>query len=231
MKKSFFVVFLILHTCFAHAQSLSQGVFSASGSGSAGGNSIDWVLFGIGAPDQIYAALPVRLIYFKGNRTEPNTAQLTWKTTVESLNAGFEIQRSLDGKTFEAIGWIDGKGDRGGDYIFNDPNLHQMSYYRLKQVDLDGTYGLSKIVSVLPMNESVEIVTAYPNPAWDGKTRVRLPSNATRVRVMDASGTVLLQDARTRKADNVEVILPRKGLYLIQVSTPLETRTVKVVYQ
>ncbi len=80
--------------------------------------------------------LPVELIVLQANAIDDSYIEVYWATGSEVNNAGFELQRSLDGITFEPIAWIDGNGTTSNahDYLFNDISVEHnvIYYYRLK---------------------------------------------------------------------------------------------------
>jgi hypothetical protein len=93
--------------------------------------------------------LPVELISF-GAKSKQSFIQLDWITATEINNEGFEIQRSVDGENFTSIGWVYGNGSTTEiiEYKFKDNEPMQgINYYRLKQIDFDGQYEYSNIVS------------------------------------------------------------------------------------
>ena len=76
---------------------------------------------------------------------------LVWSTSSETNNKVYEVQKSIDGITFVKIGKVKGKGTttESSDYRFLDVSATQgQNFYRLKQVDLDGKFHLSDIVTV-----------------------------------------------------------------------------------
>jgi hypothetical protein len=97
--------------------------------------------------------------------------QLLWSTASELNNRGFEVERSLnDQNNFVTIGFVDGIGNSTeiNYYSFNDnPHLSGSNqiYYRLKQIDFDGTFSYSDVVSV-SYDVPAEFVLNqnYPNP-------------------------------------------------------------------
>jgi Secretion system C-terminal sorting domain len=111
-------------------------------------------------------ALPVKLKTLEV-KSEKVQNVLSFTTASESNNAGFDIERSSDGIAFENIGWIDGNGSTTEEkhYTFIDtkPSL-RINYYRLRQVDYDGRFEYSKIVSLMMNSDDVII---FPNPATD----------------------------------------------------------------
>jgi predicted GH43/DUF377 family glycosyl hydrolase len=93
---------------------------------------------------------------------------LNWSTATEINNHGFEIQRSTSGKEFSIVGFIDGYGTTSEqhNYSYADKNLNNGKYfYRLKQVDFDGSYEYSNVVEVeLKTVNSYLLEQNYPNP-------------------------------------------------------------------
>ncbi|WP_254560057.1 T9SS type A sorting domain-containing protein [Dyadobacter diqingensis] len=112
-------------------------------------------------------ALPVRLGAFSAKSVE-NTVYLEWTTYSEQNNAGFDVERSADAKKFEKIASVKGYGNSNSENRYTLTDLFPLkstSYYRLKQVDLDGTYMYSSIRSV--KNGDLTPVIVYPNPVKD----------------------------------------------------------------
>jgi len=122
------------------------------------------------------APLPVQLSRFEAKRPagQPRV-ELSWATASEVNNLGFEVQRRDEGQTdFRRVGFVAGAGTSLSphQYAFPDPNTFDgLSYYRLQQVDLDGTNTFSpvRVVSGLP-GGTVFSLSAYPNPARDVAT-------------------------------------------------------------
>jgi hypothetical protein len=110
--------------------------------------------------------LPVKLSSINAvSETDQNI--LTFTTASEVNNVGFDIERSSDGIEFQKIGWVDGHGSTTEEkhYIFHDKKpLFGMNYYRLKQIDYDGRFEYSHIVSIEHKSDGIYL---YPNPATD----------------------------------------------------------------
>jgi hypothetical protein len=167
-------------------------------------------------------SLPVTLVSFTGKES-PGRNHLTWKTSSETNNSGFEIEKSVDARTFEKIGFVDGNGDTEEDknYHFTDLQPFNVTYYRLKQLDYDGTFEYSRIISVKRDNSKFSI---YPNPASDHLLVSGLEKEEEMI-IRNMKGRILLR----------EKVLPNQavgtgnlsnGLYLIQIGA--ETRKVLI---
>ena len=96
---------------------------------------------------------PAELAAFDG-ALQSDRVVLNWSTVSQTNNAGWRVMRSVDGETFQAIGnFVQGAGtaDALMNYSFEDQNLPGVDkvYYRLEQVDLDGSISQSNVIEVL----------------------------------------------------------------------------------
>jgi len=111
--------------------------------------------------------IPVELTMFTAERLDAGVL-LSWETATETNNSGFEVERSRDSESFASIGFVSGKGTttQKSNYNFIDTDIEIGNYYyRLKQVDFDGTskyYNVVMIDAGLPRDFSV--MQNYPNP-------------------------------------------------------------------
>ena len=112
-------------------------------------------------------ALPVELLSFIAKK-ENATTRLEWETENESNNDYFQVERSSDGVKFTEIGQVASNSSQPtvNRYSFIDEHPSGgINYYRLKQVDYDGTFEYSKTISITA--ELPNTVQIYPNPTYD----------------------------------------------------------------
>jgi hypothetical protein len=165
--------------------------------------------------------LPIELTSFQTEVVQ-DVVQLDWITATELNNDGFVVERSADGEEFHAIGTQDGAGTSHQEvhYAFTDrAPLHGTSYYRLKQVDLDGGFAYSDVRSVFFSNDQGPLMLV-PNPGTD-RVRVVIPQMKAGavVQVTDATGRlVLLVQSQGDQLVLDTSALPR-GLYSFRAST------------
>ena len=122
----------------------------------------------------INTALPVELVDFSGVIVD-NRIQLNWQTATETNNQKFVVEESRDGQIFRAIGELSGNGTttRPQDYTFwVDRPRSGLSYYRLKQIDFDGQFAYSKVVSLNFGRNNTQVGSLYPNPSKLGIVQV-----------------------------------------------------------
>lgn len=122
------------------------------------------------------AALPVQLISFNGKKTGIQENTLNWITAKEIDFVGFEIQKSEDGKSFEGIGTVNAQVNQViylNTYSFEDKDVQfEVNYYRLKMIDLDGSFKYSKIISIENSIEQSVVGVFYPNPTFEAKSNI-----------------------------------------------------------
>jgi photosystem II stability/assembly factor-like uncharacterized protein len=126
--------------------------------------------YGGGLWQRPVSEVPVELASFNAE-ISGNDVILNWRTSTETNNRGFEIQRSeirSQKSDWKAVGYVGGFGTttEPKSYSFTDNNVTSGKYsYRLKQVDFDGSYKYSNIVEV-EVNSVSEFALSqnYPNP-------------------------------------------------------------------
>ncbi|RSK46249.1 T9SS type A sorting domain-containing protein [Hymenobacter perfusus] len=196
----------------------------------ARGNAIQIVYDPVSAcattPPVVLQPLPVQLVAFTA-RAQRNGVALQWRTASETHSAYFEVERSVDGRQFAPVGRVAAQGTSTTlqQYAFIDvtPPAGPL-YYRLHQLDVDGT-GQHSSVEVVT-GSPAEGFTLYPNPAT-ATLHVQLRNALTgpvTLRILDATGRVVWQEQRTLPASqrvlDVSVTnLPTGRSYLLQVQT------------
>ena len=110
--------------------------------------------------------IPVELTSFTGNNINENVV-LNWSTATETNNMIFEIERRNENSDFVLIGSVEGKGTttEQQEYSYIDRNVTTGKYYyRLKQIDFDGSFDYSDVVEVDASPVSFSLEQNYPNP-------------------------------------------------------------------
>ncbi len=179
------------------------------------------------------APLPVELIEFNA-RPLANEVQLNWATASETNNDYFTIERSTDGRSFEAIATVYGMGTitEISKYYHTDKNpLNGLSYYRLKQTDFDGQFSYSDIKTVEFKND--ETVKVYPTLVED---MVTLETNGSlsgeiTVIVRDLSGKDCKSFEIAEKSEKIELPLNdlNPGSYFIVIYDGNGSHTQKII--
>ena len=172
--------------------------------------------------------LPIALLSFTATPLS-KTNLLKWETSSETNNKGFDVQRQNSNGEWVSIGFVAAQG-KASVYTFEDNTPLSISYYRLRQIDIDGAESYSKTVSV----ERSEIGTVYiaPNPT-SSKVQVSLSTQAAlkNITVYDLSGRNIL----SLKTDNPFIELDfstyAKGIYIIEIQTEKQLFREKIIRQ
>lgn len=159
---------------------------------------------------QTTQSVPVEMISFKAMSKE-NNIQLTWTTASEENNAGFEVQRSTNGKTFRTLDFVEGHGTtvEKQEYFYDDKELRkgQTYYYRLKQIDYDGQFEYSEVITASLKDNGDKVGEFFPNPAIAGATQLAYTSAADAdlsVAVYSVAGKLLYSEVhRVVAGDNL----------------------------
>ena len=158
----------------------------------------------------------------------------TWSTLTELNNDYFEVQKSVDGFEFETFATVPGAGTRfiPKDYqtLDHDP-LPGTSYYRLKQVDNDGTATLSAIVKVTMFNGFIKV---YPNPViddWFIQFNGNYEFQSVKIELIDSQGRKLFDQTynspRKIKLNRNDIA---NGLYLLKIDGSNGESLVRKIY-
>lgn len=158
------------------------------------------------------AVVPVEMLSFEVSREE-KTAILSWATATEINNAGWNIQESHNGFTWNTIDWVDGNGDSHERIAYqyeNEITKEGLTFYRLEQVDLDGTKSYSEVKIVDYIYDEVSL---FPNPATD-KISIRGLNELTEYSLHDAVGTHMITDKMIPQ-EGLDISNLRTGVYFL----------------
>ncbi len=152
-------------------------------------------------------SLPVTWLSFNAVKNE-NSVELKWITASEYNNNFFNVERSKDGNNFEDIAKIKASGNSSNtnEYLFVDQKPYKgISYYRIKQTDLNGKYTYSQTLSV--NFEGLEIIELYPNPT----------SNSLNLQINSPADTYIYISIYNTSGQNVlsEKSFVKKGLVML----------------
>jgi hypothetical protein len=185
---------------------------------------------------------PVKLLSFDGVNVNGNV-DLTWITASERNNAGFEIERSTDGKTFVKTGFVKGAGNSSVRlrYAFTDDRAFAKTatdkiYYRLKQLDNDKKFEYSNVIAVTENSKNVFSVTAFPVP-FNSELKIGVASLLTanaNIFICDLQGKVVFeQDIALNEGSNTITLNQLNnldaGVYFVKVVQNNQTKVIRVM--
>jgi hypothetical protein len=169
--------------------------------------------------------LPVEIISFSGE-IKNGQAVLNWKTSIETNNKHFIIERSSNGAWFDSIGNVKAANTNSSikSYSFTDASVKTGTFfYRLRQADIDGSYSFSKVVTLKCKQDNTAGVKIFPTIATNGITvSLSAPTAAmATVSIYDASGKIMTRTSQTLSTGTnqqfIEVASLRKGIYFLHI--------------
>ncbi len=170
--------------------------------------------------------LPIELLYFN-SKNNNSTTELIWSTATEIDNDYFSIQRSPNGRDYTEIGQVKGAGTsyEPHDYTFTDEHpLQGKNYYRLKQVDFDGKYSYSPVVTATFGKAS--LMTLAPVPATETlRIQLEKPTKDDGIwQVYDMNGRLLLSGEMLAETTEQAVHIAElpEGAYVLRLTVRQE---------
>lgn len=171
--------------------------------------------------------LPVELTYFDAT-AQANAVSLSWATAQEKNSDHFDVQRSASSEAFQTIGTVQGQGTSASahDYRFSDSRpLAGRSYYRLRQIDSDGTSTFSPVATVQIQTN----IAVYPNPSA-GTIQLPATSGIVRYRVLNALGQSLLS-GQAAGSDQLNLTALPKGVFFLELTSETGRNTQRLIHE
>lgn len=178
--------------------------------------------------------LPIKLISFTAVK-EVNAVKIEWQTIEEKNNDHYVIQRSTDGINFETVTTVTGNRNSSSLVTYTQYDYAPYfgtSYYRLKQVDLDGSFSYSSIAAVEFNNQTDWAI--YPNPSKDGSFTIAstfADNEVIAVTVTDVTGNRVRYYDNDFYAQEMYVKNLSSGLYIVSIQTISKLLSKKLIVQ
>ncbi len=181
--------------------------------------------------------LPVELVNFRGSRTQSGNL-LTWTTLTEINNDRFVILRSSDGSVYYEIGQVAGNGNSNSpiNYSYLDEQeTNGVYYYRLLQVDYDGTESYSQIVAIQNGEEEFSFIAApdayLVRYNWDVESNKTLNWQLVAMdgKVVDQGGLNIEPNKREFKLELASH--PSRGTYVLIIQSSQTFYSEKVLVE
>jgi len=170
--------------------------------------------------------LPVKLVNFKAAINNNNTL-LSWATSSELNNVGFNVEFSLNGKDFTKLGFVKGavNSSKIVNYHFEVEGI-QTGYYRLKQIDVDGSFEYSATV-LFEHNAQPEVIVS-PNP-FNNNIEITGLNNISQIEVIDITGKVKISQQCNGSNAKINTSELNDGIYFIRVSNNQQQITKRII--
>jgi len=174
------------------------------------------------------AILPVTFNLLDVKKSD-KTALVQFSTASETNNDCFTIERSADGRSFDAIGEIKGAGNSSREisytYIDEKP-LKGINYYRIKQTDYDGKFSYSEIRSL--RFSGVGTISLTPRTT-EGRLDIRTELEDYTLAVYNTAGQEVKRFPAMSLDQSISIDELMSGIYFVRVSSGSEVETIRVV--
>ncbi|WP_303310658.1 T9SS type A sorting domain-containing protein [Hymenobacter sp. BT730] len=180
------------------------------------------------------APLPVELINFSAKYVDEQV-QLNWATAMERASSNFTVERSQDGRQFEAVSVVPAAGQSSSTLTYSSVDKTPRagtSYYRLKATDTDGTFSYSS-VAVVQVGKGNQTMTVYGNLS-SLNLDLRSPGTCRAIRVLDSMGRVVYtEQLAAETAGTFSRTIPLRtsvaGIYIVQAMTSTGMMSQKIL--
>ena len=200
MKNYIIILFLLLANL-----AFSQGKFS-------GGNGM-----GYDSAELLNQSLPVNMLFFSGE-SRGIDIELNWETGSELNNQGFAIQRRNYDQEFSTIGFVSGHENNtlAASFSFIDPNpVRGINYYRLWQMDFDGTNAYSEVIAV-SFSRNQAAFQVSPNPfSTSINIGIEGMERGQKLQIMNVLGEVVFEAEHVPRELNLAGL--RAGIYFVVI--------------
>ncbi|MCC7400714.1 MAG: T9SS type A sorting domain-containing protein [Chitinophagaceae bacterium] len=172
--------------------------------------------------------LPLQLLQFQGSKHN-NAVDLSWTTTQEINTSYFDVERGSDGIHFNKIATLPTNNTPSvNNYYYTDQNPLSTNFYRLKMVDIDGSF---KYSSVLKINlDGALKFDVFPNPANSSITVSGISENQI-VKLLSSDGKLLLQKRVSGESMTMDISKYSPGLYILQYFDGTSLQSRKIIKQ
>ncbi|HRO09474.1 MAG TPA: T9SS type A sorting domain-containing protein [Saprospiraceae bacterium] len=157
-----------------------------------------------------------------------NTTAISFSTASETNNDYFTIERSGDGRSYDAIGEIDGAGDSRSEikYTFTDERpLPGINYYRIKQTDFDGRYDFSEVRAVRHSRGNL-VVTPRTT---EGRLQVVTDAVDYSLEVYNTSGQLVKAFSSLSQDQSISIEDLTASIYYIRTISGGHAETIRIV--
>jgi hypothetical protein len=195
------------------------------GSGSVTSNAISsWSPFTLGSI--INSTLPLRWLNINGHLNVLKQAYINWQVQENNVDQ-YIVEKSINGISFSPLANINSRGNGTNNYSFTDANvLQSIAYFRIKQVDKNGSVFYSTIIKL--SNVDNDVLSIYPNPVKDVFTlkayQSLLNTNAT---IVNANGAIVKQIKITNLQQQINIAPLAKGIYLLKTANGASLKIIK----
>lgn len=164
------------------------------------------------------STLPVELVFFKGKLND-RSIYLSWQTAIEINNLGFEVEISNNAVSWADLGFVDGLKNtsekQNYSFVHENPSFG-VNFYRLRQVDIDGSYKYSDIINFDIASEGVNVIV-YPNPTTNVLNVSGDNIQHSQIFIYNQLGVLLESMVASDENVSLDISSFQKGNYILEI--------------
>ena len=165
------------------------------------------------------AILPLQLQRFTADKQSANAVLLQWQVANEIQFSHYDIEKSIDGRSFNSIGNVaaNGNGAIVKNYqLVDDKANNSIQYYRIKMVNLNGSFSYSSILRINQQNSG--LITIFPNPVSTICTLQGMDNSLinTNAQIIDAQGRALRNIVIKGQSQQINLSGIAAGIYVVR---------------
>lgn len=178
----------------------------------------------------VFGALPVKFIDVTASQVSSTSALIKWRIATPTDNAAkFEIEFTIDDRIWSKAGEVLINDQNQSSYQFSHTNIsHGNIFYRIKEIDKDGSVTYSKIVLLQTKNSTLKLAV-YPNPAQDYIKIIAADLANKKITLMDATGRKLAEKKSIDLITLINTSSYPNGSYLLQVKSDVSISSYRII--
>ncbi|MBL7713252.1 MAG: T9SS type A sorting domain-containing protein [Chitinophagaceae bacterium] len=163
-----------------------------------------------------------QILVFNADSIACQEAAVSFTTGKENNIVKFQLQHSIDGKTYTTITTFDPKGDNSTYSYEHITAVEGTNYYRLAMLDANGDYSVSQTVTtVVDCSQQDPVVILYPNPARDF-VKIAGLSGKSQVRILNMHGRVMSELSTSNSIETIDISMLPAAPYVAEVLTSVK---------
>ena len=182
---------------------------------------------------EISISLPITWKTFTATN-EKNGTSLKWTTSSEHNTAYYDVEKSNDSKNWKTIATQTAAGNSSAESsyeVFDNEIVFGTSYYRIKQIDIDGKFAYSIVKQITHLQDNE--ISIYPNPCSMNTITISIKdyTSTSKLTIYTLDGKMMLSDHIHAQNNTMDVSHLPKGTYLLRIANSEKTYTSKLVRQ
>lgn len=172
--------------------------------------------------------LPVELIDFNVELDDNDQIKLSWTTLSENNSDYFVVLKSLDANNWTEIGRVESAGNSNAEVNYSTIDYNsdfKIAYYRIKQLDVDGSFDLYEIKAVAGVHSAD--FEMFPNPSRENQTLTMVNVENSMISILSSNGQAMKSIQSQANTEILDISELNSGVYFVNVNSLTGESTTK----